>query len=100
MVCDDDLRSLQPGDTIRIISQEQAEAMGCFGDNIDGWVTPVMDRYCGSELTVYDVATSTTFARVYVEENHFWWRDSFIASIVREEYEPATDSELVELIVG
>lgn len=100
MVCDYDLRSLQPGDTIRIISQEQAEAMGCFGGNVDGWATPGMDGYCGSELTVYDVAINATFARVYVEETHFWWRDSFIASIVGEEYEAATDSELVELIVG
>lgn len=99
-ISNEEVLSLVPGDMIRIISEEEARERrywdGCNSD----WSIQ-MNEFCGSVLTVkrMDTFSYSGVAKVYVEENGFYWIADFIDSIViDEEFDPADDTEIEGLI--
>lgn len=100
-ISNEEVLSLVPGDMIRIISEEEARDKGYWDGRESNWPT-LMNEFCGSVLTVKRMDTHSSYsgvAKVYVEENGYYWIASFIDSIVaHEEYEPADDSAIMELI--
>lgn len=102
-VRDGELRCLQPGDQIVIISA--SEAMLLSGKDRGGWVGDMHD-YCSHTLTV-EQAVSVAYTNdkaethVYVEENGWWWKAAFIAEVItKEEYEPIPFESLDSLLFG
>lgn len=92
--------NLVPGDMIRIISEEEARDKG-YWDGYKLNLAIPMNEFCGSVLTVrrMDTFSYSRVAKVYVEENGFYWIADFIDSIViHEEFDPADDTEIEGLI--
>lgn len=76
-----EMMALQPGDTVRVISQEEYEK------NKDDYYFSFdwggsMVEYCGRELTIRRVERNRTKVYVYVNENNYYWTPAFIDCIV------------------
>lgn len=72
----EEMRALEPGDIVRIISLEEYEEHR--SDNaFDHWCFS-MCRCCDQEFTV----RSSDFYKIYVYENSFYWLPEFIDRIV------------------
>lgn len=109
-VTDAEVRTLLPGDQIVIISEEEAKARGYWDNKVLEWVgdpdgTPSgMNARCGEVLTVsriYLPSYPGGFCRVYVKETGFWWRDNFIAAIIRQDsFEALEDAAIDALLSG
>lgn len=107
-VTEAEVRALQPGDKIVVISEEEAKAKGYWYNSIPNWAGDCdgretrMNVYCGMELTVYKVYPPTGtqgYTRVYVGESGFWWRDDFIAAIIRQEMMEPLEPEIIETML-
>lgn len=94
-----DVRSLQPGDKIRIVSEWPKGGM----QNCNG----LMDKYLGQILTVKYVDTKGDCCRAFEDENDrpdgggWYWHSELIDTVVVEEsedFEPAEISELMSFL--
>lgn len=110
-VTNEELKTLQPGDTIVIISEEEARDGGFWYGEQVGWALGGgdpedlnlynMNSYCGKALTVESIYTNDSFIKVLVKETGFWWKASFISEIIRtEEINPIEKDDLLALIYG
>lgn len=107
-VTEAEVRALQPGDKIVVISEEEAKAKGYWNNGILFWVGSLsgglegMNRYCGDELTVYRVEppeSVRSYTKVFVKENGFWWRDDFIAATICQETMEPLEPEAIEAML-
>lgn len=105
-VTEAEVRTLQPGDKIVVISEEEAKAKGYWNGCESSWAGSYsgakegMNKYCGKELTVYRVdPRDERYTKAYVEENGFWWRDSFIEAIIRQEMIEPLEPEAIEAML-
>lgn len=73
--------TLEPGDVVRVISQEEREKILDNDLFVFDWGSG-MDMYCGQELTVRTVCQSETKSYIYVEGNSYYWLPEFIDCIV------------------
>ena len=102
-VRDSELQCLQPGDQIVIISASEIKALG-FPDFV-GWCND-MYNYNSHTLTVKRVEKRADLdgeaeTHVYVEENGWWWKATFISAVItNEEYEPIPFESLDSLLFG
>lgn len=107
-VTEAEVRTLQPGDKIVVISEEEAKAKGYWNNGTAAWAGDFdgrkvgMNEYCGEELTVYEVEPpmpGKRYTKAYVKENSFWWRDSFIAAIISQETMEPLEPEAIEAML-
>lgn len=111
-VTNEELKTLQPGDTIVIISEEEAKDGRFWYGERAGWslggdpdyLAPYnMNSFCGKALTVmrFYHDRNSSFVKVTVEETGFWWKADFISEIIRaEEINPIEKDDLLALIYG
>lgn len=110
-VTNEELKTLQPGDKIVIISEEEAKDGGFWYGDRAGWAiggngpdylnSCNMNSFCGKTLTVERIFTNGSFIKVLVKETGFWWKESFISEIIRdEEIVPIEKEDLLDLIYG
>lgn len=94
----DEMRALQPGDTVRIISHKERRRLDNCSFRYD-WGSS-MDRYCGIELTVKRVETNRERARIYVSENTYYWLPEFIDCVVysSSQIEAPSEDSLMSLL--
>lgn len=96
MVSDAIIRELQPGDIIRISSREDLLALNPLDSA--GLITP-MTEFANCELTVKRIEDGCVYAKVFVEENSWWWRNTFVESVSQaESIEPCEEIELLNLL--
>lgn len=108
-VTEAEVRTLQPGDKIVVISEEEAKAKGYWDNYVSSWAGSYrgargakdgMNKYCGKELAVCKVdPRDGRYTKAYVKENGFWWRDSFIAAIIRQEMIEPLEPEAIEAML-
>lgn len=104
-VTEAEVRTLQPGDKIVVVSEEEAKAKGYWNGSVPSWAgSPSgakegMNKYCGKELTVCGVEPGEKYTKAYVKENGFWWRDSFIAAIISQETIEPLEPEVIEAML-
>lgn len=101
-----EVRNLQTGDQIVIISEDEARNRGHWYNKVNGWAgssfgdNSNMNRWCGRTLTVWRVAGAPD-PHVYVNECDFWWKSDFIAAIIHdEEIKPLAEEPLNCLLLG
>lgn len=76
-----EMMALQPGDTVRVISQEEYEKnKDDYYFNYD-WGIGMCD-YLGRELTIRIVECGATRVCVYVDENGYYWLPEFLDCVV------------------
>lgn len=95
----EEMRALQPGDTVRVISQEEYEKnKDDYYFNYDWGIG--MCKYFDRELTIRRVERSVTKVRVYVDENDYYWLPEFIDCIVysSSEMDAPSEDSLMELL--
>lgn len=100
---EEELLDVQPGDIIQIISENEAKLNGHWYGRVSGWngsdsITGTMNDYCGKYLTVKQKTKADRFIKIFVEETNYWWKADFISCVVHEEFEPADDRAIMELI--
>lgn len=104
-VTETEVRTLQPGDKIVVISEEEAKAKGYWDNHVSSWagscsgVREGMNKYCGKKLTVCRVDPREKYTKAYVKENGFWWRDDFIAATIRQETMEPLEPEAIEAML-
>lgn len=103
-----EMSTLQPGDKIVVISEEEAKDRGYWYNGTASWAGDFdsrkvgMNEYCGEELTVYEAEPpmpGKRYTKAYVKENGFWWCDDFIAAIVRQEMMEPLEPEVIEAML-
>lgn len=110
-VTNEELKTLQPGDMIVIISEEEAKDGGFWYGEQAGWAIGSgdpddlnlynMNSFCGKSLTVENIYTNDGIVKVLVKETGFWWKVSFISEIIRDEQiVPIEKEDLLALIYG
>lgn len=84
-----------------MVTISRAEANALKAKEAAGWVDG-MYSYCSLTLTVKDVVPDGREAHIYVEENSYWWKDSFISEIIycQEELCPISAESLDSLLFG
>lgn len=77
----EEMVTLEPGDVVRVISQEECKKILDNDPFFFGWGSG-MGRYCGQELTVREVCRGEAKSYIYVEENMYYWLSEFIDCVV------------------
>lgn len=100
-----EVRNLQAGDQIVIISEKEARDREYWYGREPGWAgsprgaAEGMNHYCGKTLTVTRVDNG---GYVFVEEVCYWWKSDFIAAVIHtgDDIKPLADEAIEVMLFG
>lgn len=88
-----EIRALEPGDVVRVISVEDYLSRRALKPFSYNWGSS-MTEYCGRELTVKSVNPLGSLPdHIYVDENNYYWLPEFIDCIIYSSSKIETPSE-------
>ena len=97
----EEMRALQPGDVVRVISVEDYRSRQALSPFLYNWASSMIG-YCGRELTVKSVNPlgSLAFDHIYVDENNYYWLPEFIDCIIYSpsKIEAPSEDSLMDLL--
>ena len=87
-----DIKFLHPGDRVRIVSMWNNDS----NENSDG----LMDEYLGTIMTVHKTNLEYNYVKMEEDGQAWAWNKFTIAEVVDDDIEPATQEELLALLMG